>query len=1012
MKLAALLHSKLFIGIAAGAVAAATAVTSFVLLNKDEDYRVIKVFDKTGTSVVTRPNVGDLEPYVGMNLESGDTVCTFKESTMHMNLDDTKYLLLEPETEVELEASGNSKDNKTKIVLKSGSVLNEITEPLSSDSTYEVSAPKATMAVHGTSFRVTIEKDENGDYITKLYAFHGTVKVTLVDENGKDGQTAEVGKDKCVIIKTVKNEKTGKDASIDGTSFFVVYDAGGKLEKVKEGEDPTTAVDYNTIPYDTLKEVFTTDKEDEIKLSPEVLQKVIDAMNRKDEDTTTSGESTTPEETTSEPEETTSESEETSSPEDDPDETSTTTSADPDVTTVPVTTPSEETSTSSDEPEPDPDPETVKYTVKFYDYDGTLLTTQTVNDGEAALEPSTYAKSYTDSTTGSTMEFTGWDTKFNSVTSDLTIKPVYKAKARYTVKFCDYDGSLLSTQSIEEGMPAEQPSNYTKSYVSSGVHYTFRAWDNSYTNITEDLTVKPTYYKSYEVKFCDYDGTVLATQTIDEGGTATAPTTYSKSYTDSTTGSTMDFTGWDTDFENVTKPLTIKPLYKARTRYTVKFYDYDGSLLSTQSIEEGMPATQPANYTKTYAVSGVHYTFRAWDNSYTNITEDLTVKPTYNKSYEVKFFNGSEQIGTTQVVAEGEAATEPTDFEKEILINTGKKSQFDGWDKTFNKITAVTNVNAIFNTYYQVTFHDYDGSVLSGPTYVKANTAAKAPTNYTKTYVADRIHFTFTGWDTDFSKITKMTSVSPEYSESYEVRFFDFYNKQIGKTQIIAKGEDAVPPTVGTDFPETIETSDGDFGFTGWEGSYENIQESTDIFAVYKPALSYNLVIATGAAQTQTLNRAAVAGTEVTLPDASTYTHLENYNCGWFHSYSGLKPDTVSPITNYTIEEPGETFVLLNYVTVPMTTYAGSNRDPDIKEYTVSFYRHQSYNMLIMSSTSAEAVPLDSSSEKINGYALEEMRFNMKNGETLTYAEFVAQYDAVTNLKSVDAGYMYAVSGG
>ena len=393
MKLAALLHSKLFIGIAAGAVAAATAVTSFVLLNKDEDYRVIKVFDKTGTSVVTRPKVGDLEPYVGMNLESGDTVCTFKESTMHMNLDDTKYLLLEPETKVELEASGNSKDNKTKIVLKSGSVLNEITEPLSSDSTYEVSAPKATMAVHGTSFRVTIEKDENGDYITKLYAFHGTVKVTLVDENGKDGQTAEVGKDKCVIIKTVKNEKTGKDASIDGTSFFVVYDAGGKLEKVKEGEDPTTAVDYNTIPYDTLKEVFTTDKEDEIKLSPEVLQKVIDAMNRKDEDTTTSGESTTPEETTSEPEETTSESEETSSPEDDPDETSTTTSADPDVTTVPVTTPSEGTSTSSDEPEPDPDPETVKYTVRFYDYDGTLLTTQTVNDGEAALEPSTYAKS-------------------------------------------------------------------------------------------------------------------------------------------------------------------------------------------------------------------------------------------------------------------------------------------------------------------------------------------------------------------------------------------------------------------------------------------------------------------------------------------------------------------------------------------------------------------------------------------------------------------------------------------
>ena len=385
MKLGALLHSKLFIGIAAGAVAAATAVTSFVLLHRDDEYRVIKVFDKTGTSVVTRPKVGDIDPYIGMNLENGDTVCTFKESTMHMNLDDTKYLLLEPETKVELEASGNSKDNKTKIVLKSGSVLNEITEPLSSDSTYEVSAPKATMAVHGTSFRVTIEKDENGDYITRLYTFHGTVKVTLVDENGKDtGQTAEVGKDKCVTIKTVRNEKTGKDASIDGTSFFVIEDAGGKFEKVKEGEDPTTDFDYTKIPYDTLKEVFTTDKEDEIKLSPEVLQKIIDAMNRKD-DTTTSGETSSPEETT-QTEETTADPEETSSPEKDPEDTSTTTAADPEVTTVPETTTPAETTTTTGEPDPEPDPEpepNEEYTVRFYDYDGTLLSTQTVADGNA-----------------------------------------------------------------------------------------------------------------------------------------------------------------------------------------------------------------------------------------------------------------------------------------------------------------------------------------------------------------------------------------------------------------------------------------------------------------------------------------------------------------------------------------------------------------------------------------------------------------------------------------------------
>ena len=217
MKLSALLHSKLFIGIAAGVTAAAAATTAFFLTHKsDEEYRVIKVFEKTGTSIVTRPDVGDIKPYVGMNLESGDSVCTYKDSTMRISLDNTKYMFMEPETRLELEASGNKNDSRTKIILKSGSVLNEITKPLSSDSSYVVSAPKASMAVHGTSFRVFVEK-VGDDYIITLYAFEGTVKVTLLDENGNDtSKTASVTKDKCVKIKTVHN--SSKDPSEDGTS--------------------------------------------------------------------------------------------------------------------------------------------------------------------------------------------------------------------------------------------------------------------------------------------------------------------------------------------------------------------------------------------------------------------------------------------------------------------------------------------------------------------------------------------------------------------------------------------------------------------------------------------------------------------------------------------------------------------------------------------------------------------------------------------------------------------------
>nr|MCR5478844.1 FecR family protein [Ruminococcus sp.] len=738
MKLGALLHSKLFIGIAAGVVAAAAAVTGILLMHHDEAYRVIKVFDKTGTSVVTRLKVGDIDPYIGMNLESGDTVCTFKESTMHVNLDDTKYLLLEPETKIELEASGNSKDNKTKIVLKSGSVLNEITEPLSSGSSYEVSAPKATMAVHGTSFRVSIEKDENGDYITRLYVFHGKVKVTLVDENGNEtSQTAIVGEGKCIVIKTVKNEKTGKDAAIDGTSFFVSDGANGKLERVKDGDDPTMDIDYYSIPYDILKEVFTTDKEDEIKLDPEVLRKVIEAMNRRD-GTETSGE-TSPSEQTTEPEQTTSNNEETTAPQGDPDQTSTTTQADPVVTTVPVTTSSANSTTttttsSKKDPAPDPDPEPDpepknEYSVKFYDFDGTLLSTQAVTDGTAAIEPTSYTKSYVDSATGSTMEFAGWDKQFDSVTGDLIIKPVYKAKAKYSVKFYDYDGTLLSTQTIEEGMPATAPSNVTASYVSSGVHYSFRAWDNSYTNISADLIVKPTYYRSYEVKFFGYDGEQIGeTQIVAKNASATEPTEFDKTI-DVADGKQSRFAKWDKAFNKITAPTEINAVFD--TYYQVTFYDYDDNALSETYVKEKTAATAPTNYTKTYTVDGTHFTFSGWDADFSSITKVTSVHPEYSESYEVKFFGyDGEQIGETQIVAKNASATEPTEFDKTIDVADGKQSRFAKWDKAFNKITAPTEINAVFDTYYQVTFYDYDDNALS-ETYVKEKTAATAPTNYT-----------------------------------------------------------------------------------------------------------------------------------------------------------------------------------------------------------------------------------------------------------------------------------------
>jgi uncharacterized repeat protein (TIGR02543 family) len=59
---------------------------------------------------------------------------------------------------------------------------------------------------------------------------------------------------------------------------------------------------------------------------------------------------------------------------------------------------------------------------------------------------------------------------------------------------------------------------------------------------------------TYTVNFVDYDGTVLKTQTVESGKSATAPA--------DPTRDGYKFTGWDKDFSSVTSNLTVTALYE------------------------------------------------------------------------------------------------------------------------------------------------------------------------------------------------------------------------------------------------------------------------------------------------------------------------------------------------------------------------------------------------------------------------------------------------------------------
>lgn len=282
----------------------------------------------------------------------------------------------------------------------------------------------------------------------------------------------------------------------------------------------------------------------------------------------------------------------------------------------------EPSGTESTEPD-HTDPQVKTYTVTFKDHDGTVLKTETVEEGKAATAPADPTREgYT---------FEGWDKTFDKVTADMEVTATYKAVETeptdpqvktYTVTFKDHDGTVLKTEKVKKGKAATAPANPTRD------GYTFNGWDKAFNNITSDLVVTATYkavtpaVTTYTVTFKDYNGTVLKTQTVEKGKAATAPANPTREgYT---------FEGWDKSFNNITSDLVVTATYKeispAVVTYTVTFKDHNGTVLKTETVEKGKAATAPAN------PSREHFTFAGWDKSFNNVTSNLVVTATYTTS--------------------------------------------------------------------------------------------------------------------------------------------------------------------------------------------------------------------------------------------------------------------------------------------------------------------------------------------------------------------------------------------
>ena len=206
------------------------------------------------------------------------------------------------------------------------------------------------------------------------------------------------------------------------------------------------------------------------------------------------------------------------------------------------------------------------YTVIYKNYDGSILYTASVKEGNSVVYP--YSNPTRAEDDNYRYTFDHFDKEATNVSGDLVITAVYKKTAipSYTVTFKNYDGTVLHTASVKEGRSIVYPYSNPSRAEDDDYKYTFIGFDKEATNVKSNLVITALYSKTliqkYTVTFKNYDGKTLFTATVKEGGSVTYP--YSNPTRPDDEDYEYTFTGFDKEATNVKSNLVVTAQYSKK----------------------------------------------------------------------------------------------------------------------------------------------------------------------------------------------------------------------------------------------------------------------------------------------------------------------------------------------------------------------------------------------------------------------------------------------------------------
>ncbi|MGN0542909.1 MAG: InlB B-repeat-containing protein [Acutalibacteraceae bacterium] len=446
-----------------------------------------------------------------------------------------------------------------------------------------------------------------------------------------------------------------------------------------------------------------------------------------------------------------------------------------------------------------------KYQVDFY-ADGTLINTQTVEEGKDAVVPTP------PEIPGKT--FVGWDNDTTNVIAPRTIKAYYVDET-YSVVFADFENDFISMNQYTYGEVISVPS------VDAVEGKTFLGWeglDEDNPIATEHAIFIAKYDTgTFTVKFDDGFGNILSTQTIEYGESATPP--------DAPEKEGYVFMGWRTDVAwwNAKSDMIVTPIWiyentAATPEVNVENLYFGGEITAKTdtagatvyyAIDDGRGAPPVTLSQRALEKVNIEVSDTEIEEESGNVQPlslslaDLLVTDAY--AYDEEYDYGEEAYDYYEWL----------EYDESMVFTENATFYFYAAGDNMNDSEIVTLDYAyepVMNPYedhtgetHTVTFIDYDGFVLDEQTveYFKDATAPE---------IEEREGYVFIGWDTDFTHVINDIEVTAQYVPENEYVTFTL-------------NTDSVTMTAGSTYSLnlTVTNDPGDLGEIIWKSSNNSV---------------------------------------------------------------------------------------------------------------------------------------------------------------------------------------------